>query len=56
MKKQNSVHKRFFFKVEGIKHWWCLLNILMFGVFLSSCSVESEVLTPEMPASMEFTF
>ena len=56
MKKQNSVHKRFFFKVESIKHWWCLLHILMFGVFLSSCSVESEVLTPEMPASTEFTF
>ncbi len=57
MKKQNSVHKRFFFEVESIKHyWWCLLHILMFGVFLSSCSVESEVLTPEMPASMEFTF
>lgn len=57
MKKQNPVHKPFFFKVESIKHYWrCLLHILMFGVFLPSCSVESEVLTPEMPASIEFTF
>ena len=57
MKKQNPVHKRFFFKVESIKHYWqCLCHILMFGVLLPSCSVESEVLTPEMPASMEFTF
>ena len=57
MKKQNSVHKRILFEAEGIKHyWWSLFYILMFGVFLSSCSVESEVLTPEMPASTEFTF
>lgn len=57
MKKQNPVHKRFFFKVESIKHYWqCLCHILMFGVLLSGCSVESEVLTPETPASMEFTF
>ncbi len=57
MKKQNSVHKRFFSKAESIKHYWrSLFPILMFGVFLSSCSVESEVLTPEMPASTEFIF
>ena len=57
MKKQNSIHKRFFLQVEGMKHYWqCLFHILMFGVFLSSCSVESEVLTPDMPASTEFTF
>ena len=57
MKKQNSVHKRIFSEVEGTKHYWrCLFPILMFGVFLSSCSVESEVLTPEMSASTEFTF
>ncbi len=57
MKKQNSVHKRFFSEAESIKHYWrSLFPILMFGVFLSSCSVESEVLTPEMPASTEFIF
>ena len=57
MKKQNSVHKRIFSEVESTKHYWrCLFHILMFGVFLSSCSVESEVLTAEMPTSTEFTF
>ena len=57
MKKQNSVHKRIFSEIESTKHYWrCLFHILMFGVFLSSCSVESEVLTAEMPTSTEFTF
>ncbi|MDE0009767.1 MAG: FG-GAP and VCBS repeat-containing protein [Candidatus Poribacteria bacterium] len=57
MKKRNSVHKRFFSQAEGTKpYYWNLFHILMFGVFLSSCSVESEVLTPETPASAEFTF
>ena len=57
MEKRNSVHKHFFSHVEGRKHYyWCLFPIFLFVVFLSSCSVESEVLTPEIPASMEFTF
>ena len=57
MTKQNPFHERFFFAAECTEHYqWSLLSILIFGVFLSSCSAQSEVLTPAMPASTEFTF
>ena len=57
MKKRNPFHERFFFAAECTEHYrWSLLSILIFGVFLSSCSAQSEVFTPAMPASTEFTF
>ena len=57
MTKQNLFHKRFFFAAECTEHYqWSVISILIFGVFLSSCSAQSEVLTPAMPASTEFTF
>ena len=53
MKKRNPFHKRFFSVARR-----SLFFILLFGVFLSSCSGRSnEVGVPTMmPASMEFTF
>ena len=57
MKKQNPTHKLWISAAECTEHYrWSLLSILFFGVFLSSCTVQSEVLTPEIPTSEEFTF
>ena len=58
MKKQNPFHKRFFSAVECVKRYQRgLFFILVFGVFLSSCSGRSnEAVNPMMPALTEFAF
>ena len=58
MKKQNPFHKRFFSAVECVKRYQRgLFFILVFGVFLSSCSRRSnEAVNPMMPALAEFAF
>lgn len=56
MKSQNLFHKRVFSVATSTKHYGrSLFSILVFGVFLSSCSgLTNEMVDPTMPA--EFTF
>ena len=59
MKKQNLLHRRSLFITERARCYLRnLFYILVFGVFLSSCSSRSneEIAPIMMPASTEFSF
>ena len=58
MKKRSLFHKRFLSAAECARHCQrSLFSILVFSVFLSSCSGRSnEVVAPILPAPKEFTF
>ena len=57
MKKHNLFRIRYFAAAEYLKHYQLsLFSILIFGVFLSSCSVRSKEIIPVIPAPTESIF
>ena len=57
MKKRNLFQRRFFATVAYLKDYQLsLFSIFIFGVFLSSCSIRSQEVTPMMSTPIESTF
>lgn len=57
MKKRNLFQRRFFATVAYLKDYQLsLFSIFIFGVFLSSCSIRSQEVTPIMSTPTESTF